>query len=141
MRPAIRRLDDNMIKTLKIYLSGFKTLSKWIKSGGECVPREVAQSRADICTGRLSGDKCPQNIEVSKIRNGISGFIRNLVERKIGTRHIIRRCWELKTCSGCGCPLRTKILVPLDKLQLDESVLRQFDDRCWMRKEFNQTKI
>lgn len=125
----------NLLEKAKAIKDGAKTLGEWLGSGGECVEQQLAQKRADVCTGRVSGNRCPNNVEDFKFAEAVSAVIRKHIELKSKLQMRVQSDRKLFVCNGCGCPLKLKVFVPLDRLGNDEESLKNFPDFCWMKTE------
>lgn len=130
----------NLFEKAKQYANGVAVLSAWLGAGAPIVFKSTAQSRGDVCTGRLSGNPCPNNVKDFEVIESVSRAIKEQVTLKSKLELRILGEKSLSTCSGCGCPLALKIWLPIEKLALDEDELKNFPDFCWMKKEFRQIK-
>jgi hypothetical protein len=130
----------NLFEKAKQWANGVAVLSAWLGSGAPIVFKSTAQSRGDVCTGRLSGNPCSKNVKEYEVTEAISKAIKEQVTLKSKLELRILGEKSLFTCSGCGCPLPLKIWIPVEKLGLDEDELKNFPDFCWMKKEFQQIK-
>lgn len=125
----------NLYEKSKQYANGVSTLLRWIGSGASVVDKATAQKRADICTGRLSGNPCPQNVKEFEVTEAVSRAIKEQVALKAKLELKILGERRIFTCAGCGCPLSLKIWLPIEKLGLDEQELKSNPDFCWMKTE------
>lgn len=127
----------NLIELVKGYAGGLSTLYEWSQRG-LIVPQDQAQKRADICTGRISGIVCPNNIKGGLMPKLVSDAIKRQMELRLKLDLKVEGEDKLLSCSGCECPLKTKVFIPLEDLGVDESELSNFAPQCWMREEYKQ---
>lgn len=125
----------NLLEKAEAIKNGVATLKEWLGSGGICVDQHLAQKRADVCTGRISGTPCPNNVQDFQFAEAVSAVIRKHIELKSKLQLKVMGDRSLFVCNGCGCPLKLKVFVPLDKLGNDEESLKQFPAFCWMKTE------
>lgn len=130
----------NLIELVKTYKSGLETLLEWTNGGGIVVAQDQAQSRSDICTGRLSCSPCPNNTQGGMVETFISDAIKRHTELRNSLNLRVLGDRKLLTCSGCGCPLKTKVFLRLQDLGVDESEFHKFNPKCWMIAEHKQQK-
>lgn len=119
--------------------AGVANLSDWRRRGFEPVPAEVAQPRADVCTGRISGRPCPSNKNGLKITEAIAASIKSNMEEKQKSDFQVAGEENLKTCATCLCFLPLKIWEPMDIIleHITEKELTEFKEAnldCWVRK-------
>ncbi len=119
----------NLIEKVQQYKDGVETLAEWLGSGGICVDKELAQSRTNTCLG------CEFNKSGSVVSELISAAIKRQMELKNSLGLTTDGIRGLHTCENCGCPLKLKIFIPLDKLGNTDESLKKFPDWCWMKSE------
>lgn len=115
-------------------VTGEETLRDWLGSGGKPVERELAESRARICSD------CPQN---TKSHWSLSLFgtaaqaVKSIVELKNGMKLKTSYDDKLGVCKACLCPLETKVHVPLAHIfeYMDDETKQNLDPRCWITSE------
>ena len=106
-------------------------------------PQDVAQARADICTGRLSGVPCPHNHKGAfSITAKAAQIIHAQRQRKLELKLAVEGESSLGVCHVCGCALPLKIWFDTETLynHTDDSTLARFPDFCWLKKECSQLK-
>lgn len=118
----------------KRVITGIKTLTDWLGSGGKPVPHEFAEHRASICA------TCPKNAQGS-----LSSFFTEDASEVIRRQLAIRNDMELSTthdeklgvCSACSCPLKLKVHAPLNHIManLKDSARVNLEKRCWILHE------
>lgn len=116
-----------------------KVLAEWLGEGLHPDPK--AQARADVCSGRLSGHKCPHNylggwIVPEKIANTVKAWI----EAKEHLDLSLEKEEELGHCEICQCRLNLKVFVPLPTIlkHTPAPTLSDFRDKapwCWLNTE------
>lgn len=114
--------------------AGGRTLIKWIASGEEAVPQELANARAAVCA------VCPLNEPGT-----MADFFTEKISQAIAFALKQRKDWNLSTplddklnvCTACWCPLPLKMHVPIDFImrELPEDVKPDLAADCWMRSE------
>lgn len=123
----------------KQLLSGAAILSDWLGEGAKPVAPELAQDRADRCTGRLTGNPCPYNDSGFKPVESIANLIHAWAEKKNEMALTVIGEENLHTCQVCFCDLKTKTHVPMKTIldRTPQAMLDKFDDvapkNCWMR--------
>lgn len=130
VQPAQKK---SAVASLKRVAAGVAVLVEWLGNGAKPVDQGLADSRAAICAD------CPKN-------NGgdfISYFTKPIAD-KIRTQLEIRGDLQLRTpsdekltvCSGCDCPLKLKVWVPIDHVLAHTSAdtRTRLDPRCWILK-------
>jgi hypothetical protein len=126
--------------TPKDYLDAAKTfgatMREWIGEGLQ--PDPLAQDRADICTGRLSGKPCPYNyLGRWMLPEAVAGTIKKLVEVKTHLKLEVDGEDKLGFCEICNCKLSLKVHVPLNVI-LNNPPSGDFPPWCWVKKEQQQ---
>jgi hypothetical protein len=112
---------------------GAKTMKDWLGSGAETVPWNLAQERANVCV------RCPMNKPGSVATGAIADAIKKQVEIKNHLKLRVVGEKSLHHCEGCGCVLRLKIHIPIDKLGLNANTISVFPDNCWQKHEYDAT--
>lgn len=111
--------------------------TSWLGEGGHPVSPSQAQSRADVCTGRLSGTKCPKNV-IKPIQEVVTGAVALTVIRQIEYKNKLNLRVDgeksLHVCDVCNCILRLKSHAPIEfiKETTDDSTLKKFPPHCWI---------
>ena len=119
---------------------GTEIVFSWLGAGGNTVPQHEAQNRSDVCTGRLSGVACPNNVSENFFVGQAGESVRKLLEIKNGARLRVQGEKSLGNCAVCKCHLRTKIWTPMEHIRkhTTDDELKQLPALCWQRTE---TKI
>lgn len=123
----------NLINRISSYLNALPILLEWTVSG-RVVDEDEAQDRADICTGRKTGNPCPKNKEDFQLAEDIAAFFKQHVELKNKMQLRVQGEKQLYTCAGCGCPLKTKVWLEWRYVKPDAEEKNKFDQRCWLLK-------
>lgn len=106
-----------------------QTMWNWRTQGGEFVPQEEAERRANICLTGANGQRCQYN-QVFAPCLGCHGYAEDM-DRLVEGRKTSRDA-ELHICTACGgCRIPVKIHFPLESLSVDESKLPPW---CWQKK-------
>lgn len=109
-------------------------LVKWIASGAEAVPQELANKRAEVCT------TCPMNdntdlaaIFTVPAQNAIRFELNKRREWKLATPFDDR----LHVCSACNCPIKLKLHMPIERIIKDmpKASFQNLESFCWIRTE------
>lgn len=109
---------------------GVRVLTDWFGKGLTPVPSPVAEKRAKAC------DVCPANTRKERpIEGAIAEAVRWAAAFKSNAELRVSNEENLGTCDVCGCPLKTKIWVPLKTINEDTSHV--FPDECWITEERN----
>lgn len=124
----------NVIERAKQLANGAAILAEWAIDG-IVVDNDTSQKRADICTGRLNGDPCPMNVDGWKFTEEAAAAAKRIVELQKGLSLKVFGLKSLRTCAGCGCPLKTKIFLPIDQIRPEPEEFNKYDPRCWLTKE------
>lgn len=124
-----KKRDMGLINGIEAILDGF----------GEKPPsKEVAQARADICTGRLSGTPCPANyLGGWAISDKIAQVIRAQREKKLELNLRVDEEERLGQCTACRCPLFLKVFYDDETIynhttDPDFDKMRAANSKCWM---------
>ena len=113
---------------------GIKTLADWEISGGNLVPRELAESRAATCAS------CPQNSPkdlTSWFTVPAASFIKAQLERRNHLKIQTAADPALGVCEACACPLKLKVHCPMAIIRKHQSAETRaaLDPRCWILSE------
>lgn len=130
--PLLSRLEGAAGSVNRI-AAGVRTLLDWLGAGGRPVEKEEAESRAAICV------TCPLN----KPGNILSYFTAP-VAKEIGLQLEMKNKLSLSTrldgslhiCTGCDCPLRLKVWVPMEHILkfTTEETKKRLVPYCWILK-------
>lgn len=117
--PSFKR---GLMQTIR---GGIGLLENWLYD--KTVDQETADSRAEVCL------KCPNNIFPK-----MGGFDRWATEVAIAALGDDRKSFhndQLGVCEICSCPLRSKIYIAPELVELTKAELAQMPDFCWQKKE------
>lgn len=105
-------------------------------------PQEIAQARADVCTGRLSGKPCAYNHKGGfNLTAQASAIIHAQRQRKLELKLSVEGEKSLGICRVCGCYLPLKVWFD-DQTIVDyttDETFNRFPDFCWIKKLKPQT--
>lgn len=101
-----------------------ETFTAWLGSGGQFVPQEIADVRADICRD------CPHNITLHGCF-GCRGLLKLVVQNMAGKR--ARHDDELKSCKICKCYLPAKVWLPADVMSSRDIPDSAWPSFCWLK--------
>lgn len=125
----------------KAAASGTAILTQWLGSGGQPVLRTLAQNRADVCTGRISGNPCRWNLKpggfIEKSLAAGAETIKSMLEAKGKIGANVEAEDHLRSCALCWCHLPLKVHVPMNHIidQTPDDIIQKFKDQadwCWM---------
>lgn len=102
--------------------------------------QEIAQNRADVCNGKISGIPCPYNH-----RGGFSltakaaQIIHAQRQRKLELKLVVEGEQSLGVCKVCGCYLPLKVWFDSETIRnhTTDETFAKFPDYCWI-KHLNQ---
>lgn len=126
-----------MIRQLRQANQGRKILHDWLGEGGQPVPLEQAQARADICAA------CPRNYRGAWLWNMVTSLaisaqmkLRAVMQIQLPNENAIN------VCEVCGCQLKLKVHVPFDHIykHTHDEHFAAFPAHCWIRRELDQIK-
>lgn len=112
LRGAVQAVAD----TFTALNDGKKVLSRWLGEGLKPVEPGLAQSRADVCTGRISGTPCPFNQDGFQLVAYAADALRRVSEEKNKLSLKVEGEENLKTCAQCFCHMSTKVWVPIETI-------------------------
>jgi hypothetical protein len=117
--------------------NGAQIIIDWLGAGGKTVSDAQAQTRADICTGRINGRPCEHNVSDSWITGAAGESARKLLSIKNNAQMRVDGEKRLHTCDACSCYLRLKVWTPLDHLLKHTTTeeLANLPEFCWQRNE------
>jgi len=120
---------------------GSKTVVKWLASGAEAMPVELAEKRALVCAGcpvnsknqPAMADKPLSHWFTVPAQAAIQVAVEKAKEMKLSTQFDDR----LGVCEACSCPMRLKIWLPFERFYDDmtEQAKNDLDRDCWIRAE------
>ena len=138
------RRAETMIRTLQRVAQFDRIRRAWLGEGGEPVPLELAQQRADTCnSGYIDPDtgkpvKCPFNYEGSWIWNTATRWtVAAWSQFRAMLRLHLRDEEKLGVCEVCGCRLTLKVHTPFKHIyrQTTPEMLARYPSHCWLQKE------
>jgi len=91
----------------------------------------LAETRAKVCV------ECPKNGKgdwTSYFTEPIAALARKTIEITRGMSLKTSMDDKLGVCTGCGCPLQSKVWAPLDHIikNMPESDMKQLWEKCWV---------
>ena len=128
------------VKTIGERSEASGALFDWLGKGGTPVNSSLAQNRADVCTGRLSGNRCPYNKPGFKPIESVAEFVRRQIEKKHELNLSVEAEQNLETCDQCWCHLPLKVWCPIDHMKENtpQPMLEKIKSNapyCWIPKE------
>lgn len=133
VRPAVEKF--------KSLGTGAQILADWVGGGMLPVSTELAQSRADSCTGRKSGAPCKFNLKGSRFTESIATAIKEQMQKRHEATAIPEGDERLLECQLCYCDLKLKVHVPIETIidrtpkAMIEKFQEQAPDVCWLKRE------
>lgn len=116
----------NIFQRAMAYKDGMKTLLEWTANSGELVPREVAQSRANVC------EKCPLNVRDSGLTKSVAEAIKRHLELKNHLGMTLDNEDKLYSCSACLCQNKLKVWLPIQFVYPTDEVKVRLHPDCWL---------
>lgn len=124
----------NLVDRVKAYAGALPILLEWTVTGRVVAP-DIAQKRADVCTGRESGFACPKNKPDFQLAEDISAVVRKHVALKNRLQLRVQGEKDLHTCEACACPLKTKIWMELTTIRPLPEEESKYAVNCWLLHE------
>lgn len=127
-----------MNKLIKDAVAFYRTRAEWIGDGGEPLPQDKAQARADRCLHGNGGKPCPHNQEMPLFEVLTGAVAKSVIAQlkvkdKMGLR--LQQENELHTCDVCLCSLRLKCFVPSKFIHVSFG-REELPSYCWMNELF-----
>jgi hypothetical protein len=151
--PSLQHLREGVghaAKRLKDAAVGIRILADWFGEGADPVAPQLAQTRADLCTGGFRDKEgkvcpCPFNQPGYKPVEAVAEKIREQVEKKKELNLFVLREEGLHSCKICWCHLPLKVHVPLSTImgRTPDAMMEKFRElqpACWMVTEQPTTK-
>lgn len=110
-------------------VNGAVILRDWLGSGGHTVEHNLAQKRADTCL------KCPMNSSTFSLVEAAAAAIKQQVEMKNHLQLRVNGEKGLHICQACGCAMRLKVWLPIERIMPEPSEREKFHELCWLRSE------
>lgn len=127
MRKGISTVS--LIDRVQQIVNGATILADWLGSGGIPVDKMTAQTRADCCL------KCPLHDKTYSFTETAAVAIKTQVELKNHLRLRVDGEKSLHACGVCGCAMRLKIWLPIERIKPTPEERDKYDANCWLRKE------
>jgi hypothetical protein len=115
-------------------VAGVETIREWEISGGNLVPQDLAEARAQTCS------QCPKNGSgdlLSIFTEPAAALIKKQLEVRNNMKIQTRFDPVLGVCDACACPLKLKVHCPLEiinaKIRPQDRAALHPD--CWILKE------
>lgn len=112
----------------------FELRRSWLGAGGQPVPSEQAQRRADVCL------TCPHNVPkglTELFTEGVALTVKRQIQMKSQMQMDVTREEELHICDKCLCVLKLKVHAPL-KFILENGIPDDLPEFCWQKIEQKQ---
>jgi len=133
------------VDTLKKQVTGALVVGDYVLHGSKPVSLAQSQSRADVCTGRVSGVPCPRHVQSWNYNLATQTVIRLEMEKRAKAGRKLEGEANLKTCNVCGCWLPLKADVPFITIwkYTSDAMFDQFpkDTPCWITQERKESKL
>lgn len=110
-------------------------LTEWLGSGGVPVALQIAERRAEVCSGCLFNTA--PNWWQKMTADPIAATIRKMLEVRHSLGMKLADEEALQMCSCCGCCTRLKVHVPIEQIQAHSTPeqLAAFPAWCWIKRE------
>lgn len=120
--------------SLRKVVAGAKALVKWLASGADAVPAELANKRGETCAA------CPLNERGSWERFftvPVSEAIRGALNQRQGMKLSTTSDEKLGVCTACLCPIKLKVHLKLSEIlpELSAEARGNLDKACWITSE------
>lgn len=140
---AIGAVGAGLFQTVKHAPAGISIIGEWLGDGANPVAQNLAQARSDICTGRLTGNKCPKNETGWSFPMAVVQRFHEWIEQKKKLNLKVEGEDNLHTCSGCTCNLPLKVWIPFHHINkhTSDATFQKLDPRCWMLKERKESEV
>lgn len=127
----------NLLDQVRYMARGSAILLEWTLDG-IVVEQNMAQSRADVCTGRLSGNRCPNNVHY-EFSETVGTAVKRIVALKNRLKLRVHGEKQLLACSACGgCALKAKVWKELSSILPDDEEREKLNPQCWILAELQQ---
>lgn len=130
---------------VKKQVTGALVVGDYLLHGSKPIPLSQSQDRADVCTGRLSGNPCPRHVSSWNYNLAAQAVIRSEMEKRDKAARKLVNEDALKVCSVCGCWLPLKVDVPFITIwkYTSDAMFDQFpqDTPCWIAQERKDSKL
>lgn len=129
---------------LKQAQRAYELRKSWLGDGGVPVPPIQSQSRADVCTGRLTGTPCPKHVE-KPIQELLTEPVALIVRRQIELKNKLKLRVEgeksLHVCDACNCILKLLVHTPIKFIEETKTpeLIESLPDHCWQKREIKET--
>jgi len=117
---------------------GAQNLLAWSDSG-RVVPKEVAESRALICTAGAPGEKrCPMNGS-GDWKQAFTAPAAELIKNQLAAKNSMKLSTKydasLGVCEACACPLPLKVWTPIEFAlrKMSKDTKEKLPEWCWMK--------
>lgn len=142
----LRQVAGDAVQAVGKLSHGAIILHRWLGEGMAPVSSELSQSRADTCSGRISGTPCAFNKPGWKPVEAAAEYFREISEAKTGLKLKVEGEENLHTCKLCFCDLKTKPFVPMKTILAGtpEAMLANIKEKkadCWIVVEAEQLKV
>ena len=141
MLGAVGEAANRAAEVVNGVASGARILTDWLGDGAQPVAQELAQTRSDICTGRINGNPCPKNRQSGwSFTMAVAKAIHSQMAKKDEAGLKVEGESELGTCEACGCFLKLKAWVPFHHIyaHTSDDQMNKFPPWCWVVKEKQQ---
>lgn len=132
---GLRESLAKVVQGVRRSATGSRILTDWLGAGGQPVPIEQANKRANTCV------ICPLNNMENDWFFGIPKAVAVAIHEQLKVKHQLGIKLDqedsLGTCEACGCVLKLKTLVPLKHIlgHTPKDEFDKLDRNCWVRKE------
>lgn len=131
--------------TVRKQVTGALVVGDYVLHGSKPVALAQSQSRADVCTGRLTGKPCPRHVQAWNFNLAAQTVIHLEMEKRAKAGRKLEGEDALKVCSVCGCWLPLKVDVPFITIwkHTSDAMFDQFpkDTPCWITQERKESKL
>lgn len=127
---ALAAVGDKIVRMA----SGVGVLIDWLGEGGQPVEKSIADKRASVCA------VCPLNGKGDLTRYftvPAAELVRKQIEQRKDLYLKTDFDEQLGICEACGCPLKTKVFVPIQYIgsHMSQEVKSELHSSCWILSE------
>lgn len=110
-------------------------LTSWLGEGAKVVDKPTAEARSQVCLS------CPMHTAAHALEESAANVVLGILRIKNQAELVLENEHRLAMCSVCGCVLRLKLWLPIDKIKLETSVeeFNRLWKNCWIKLETPQT--
>ncbi len=132
--PKALNLPSGSSRSARLAVEGVRTIAEWELAGGNIVPHEQSNRRAQICS------TCVKN-ETGDLLTFFTETAAKLIKLQLETRNNMKLRTDfdplLGVCSGCGCVMKLKVHCPAEIIlkKMSPETKAALASNCWIHDE------